>query len=110
MALPIRYERDSRGWRRAQASPPYELVAAYLNVEVQASATNARELLEAIDGVRAGASRWERTGNGYHLTLENREAHIVTLWDDPPSYCVVGLDDFRNAVEGWRTFVDRQLA
>jgi hypothetical protein len=107
MALSIRYERDSQGWRRALVSPPYELVGAYLEQDIQGSAGGARELLEAIDAVGVGLSRWEGTGNAFHLTLANGEARIECLWDETQPACVVGLDDFRNAVEGGRAFVDR---
>src|SRR5262249_32510712 len=98
MALPIRYERDSRGWRRTLVSPPYERVGAYLEQDIQGSAASARELLEAIEAVGTGSSRWEETGNAFHLTLANGEARIECLWDETQPACVVGLDDFRSAV------------
>jgi hypothetical protein len=110
MALPIRYERDDHGWPRAVVSPPYELVGAYLEQDIQGSTEGARELLEAIDAVGAGSSRWEGTGNAFHLTLGDGAARIECLWDEVQPACVVGLDDFRNAVEGWRAFVDPRLA
>jgi hypothetical protein len=90
---------DSGGGVKAIVAPPYEMVGALFESDIQADSAHCKELLAAIDDALLGRlDGWETTGNAYTLTLGKQTARIEELWEEPPSHCDVPLWDFREAV------------
>ena len=92
---------------RAQCDPPYELLAGFLESDIQGSAVVGREILQAIDRVMAGEQEtWQDTGNAYTLTLSAQEASIEAEAAREAASCQVSLADLREAVAQWLAFIE----
>lgn len=98
----LRFHRDSEGDLRAQADDGRELLARWLESDVQGSASLCRKVLAAIDKVAAGTlDDWERTGNAYTLTLSPDGADIEPDFDEDAEPLHLPLAELREAVARW---------
>jgi uncharacterized protein YacL (UPF0231 family) len=98
----LRFHRDAAGDPRAQAGKGRELLARWLESDVQGSAASARKVLAAIDKVAAGKlDDWERTGNAYTLTLAPDGAEIEPDLDEDAEPLHLSLAELREAVARW---------
>src|SRR4051812_9929755 len=68
--MKLDFHRDSAGDPRARGKGRAQVVADFLESDLQDSVDAAREVLRAVDDVESGrVPSWERTGNAYTLTL-----------------------------------------
>jgi hypothetical protein len=105
----MHFYRDAAGDPRAASPPPRELLARFLESDVQGSEGHAREILGAIDRVEAGETRsWQETGNAHTLTLSPEGATIeAEFTEDEAAPCRISLDELRAALGGWIAFLER---
>lgn len=93
---------DEAGDPRARSRKKNDLLASFLESDIQGSDTYAREILEAIDKVAAGdLDEWERTGNAHTLSLTRAWAEIQPEIDDEAPSRRLPLRDLREAVRRW---------
>ena len=98
--------RDSSGDPRAHGEKGRELLARFLESDVQASVSHGRRLLAAIDKVAGGhLDEWEGTGNAYTLSLSPDGADIEPeMDDDEPLHLTLG--ELREALARWVKHVE----
>ena len=100
--VPLEFYDDEAGDPRARGGPGRDLLARFLESDVQGSAAHGREILAAIDRVTAGKeARWERTGNAYTLVLRPGGAAIEPEMDENAAPLHLPLAELRQAVAGW---------
>ncbi|HET9225891.1 MAG TPA: hypothetical protein VFR31_04450 [Thermoanaerobaculia bacterium] len=79
-----------------------ELLAQYLESDVQDSPEVTLLLLELLDQIEAGdLENWEGTGNAFTLTLTPEGATIQPEFGSDTEPRRVSLDDLRDALEDW---------
>lgn len=79
-----------------------DLLACFLESDIQGSATSARRLLDLLDRIDTGEiERWEETGNAHTLELGPDGATIVPEWDEEALPQRVSLAELRDALNGW---------
>jgi uncharacterized protein YacL (UPF0231 family) len=109
----LKFHRDAAGDPRAQGKTGQDLLAAWLESDVQGSAALGKKILAAVDKVRAGdLDEWERTGNVYTLTLSPEGADLRLALDSldgldgktEPLH--LSLADLRDAIARWVDFVE----
>jgi hypothetical protein len=105
----IRCARDDRGFRRVYVEPACEGLAAFLEQDVQNDQEFCRSLLAAIREIERGdQSEWSGTGNAHDVRITADGVSIENLWLDNVSPCTLSLAQFREAVETWRSFLERE--
>jgi uncharacterized protein YacL (UPF0231 family) len=104
----LRFHRDSEGELRAQADHGRDLLAQWLESDVQESAVLGRKVIAAIDKVASGKlDDWERTGNAYTLTLASGGASIEPDFEDAEPL-ELPLAELREAVARWVEFLESE--
>jgi hypothetical protein len=94
--------RDGQGHPRAQAEAPDDLLARFLESDVQGSVTSAFDYLETLDRVESGElHHWEGTGNAHTLTLTPDGALIEAEWEWEPRALQLSHAELREALNGW---------
>lgn len=79
-----------------------ELLAQYLESDVQDSPEVTLLLLELLDQIEAGdLENWEGTGNAFTLTLTPEGATIQPEFGSDTEPRRVSLNDLRDALEDW---------
>ncbi len=102
----MRLYRDSSGDPRAHGEKGHEILARFLESDIQDSASLGRKILAAIDKVAGGhLDEWERTGNAYTLTLTPDGAEIEPEMDDDAEPLHLSLAELRQGVERWVEFL-----
>jgi uncharacterized protein YacL (UPF0231 family) len=106
----MHFYRDDAGDPRASGSEPKELLARFLESDVQGSESYAGEILAAIERVAAGEEEsWQETGNAHTLILDSEGATIEAEYEEdgeaPP--CRISLDELRGTLIGWLHFLER---
>jgi hypothetical protein len=92
----------------AAAAARQKRVARYLESDIQGNASQASEVVHAIDRVLAGRlPRWSDTGNAHTLTLSPRDAAITAELEPGARPVRVPLADLREVVAAWQAFLDR---
>ncbi len=93
---------DDHGLPRARWQGPYDLVARFLESDVQGSVTTAQDLLGLVDRVESGdLDRWEGTANIHTLTLGQEGAVLVDELDETSPAQSITLAELREALEAW---------
>jgi len=102
----LRFHRDAAGDPRARGEKHHQLLADWLESDVQDSAALGRKILAAIDKIAAGKlDDWERTGNSFTLTLSPDGADLEPELDEAEPLHL-SLRELRDIVERWVHFVD----
>lgn len=104
----MRLYRDASGDPRAHGEKGKELLARFLESDVQGSAALGRKILTALDKVAGGhLATWERTGNAYTLTLAPGGATIEPEMEEDAEPFHLSLAELRDAVERWVGFIEK---
>jgi hypothetical protein len=91
--------RDGKGLPRARGD---NLLARFLESDVQGSVITAYDILRMLDRVESGeADLWEGTGNAYTLTLTPDGALIQDELADDSEALHLPLADLREALSAW---------
>lgn len=102
---------DNKGWRRASVEEPYEVLGSFLEQDLQNSVPACKLFLEAIDAVKSGLIEdWQGTGNAHTVTLTRDKATIENEFAEPFIACELPIDEFRDAVMEWMTFIEEEAA
>jgi uncharacterized protein YacL (UPF0231 family) len=102
----LRFHRDAAGDPRARGEKEHQLLADWLESDVQDSAALGRKILSAIDKVAAGKlDDWERTGNSFTLTLSPEGADLEPELDEAEPLHLP-LRELREAVVRWVDFLE----
>jgi uncharacterized protein YacL (UPF0231 family) len=106
----MRLYRDSSGDPRAHGDKGKELLAQFLESDIQDSVSLGRKVLAAIDKVAGGhLGEWERTGNAYTLTLAPDGAEIEPempeMADTTAEPLHLTLAELREGVARWVAFL-----
>lgn len=105
--MQLQFYRDAAGDPRARCEGPGEMVAGFLESDLQGSITSAHEVLRALDGVESGEiPDWERTGNAYTLTLSPAGATLWNEMDEEAEPYALSLAEARQVVADWVSFLD----
>jgi uncharacterized protein YacL (UPF0231 family) len=107
----LKFHRDAAGDPRAQGKEGREILAGWLESDLQGSAALGHKILAAVDKVAAGdLDEWERTGNLYTLTLSPEGADLrVELTGDEETAAEplhLSLAELRDAIARWVGFVE----
>lgn len=105
----MHFYRDAAGDPRATSPAPRELLARFLESDVQGSAEHAREILGAIERVAGEGGSWQETGNAHTLILSPEGALIESEFEEEgeAAPCRISLDELRAALTGWLAFLER---
>jgi len=106
----MRLYRDSSGDPRAHGEKGKELLAQFLESDVQDSVSLGRKILAAIDKIAGGhLDEWERTGNAYTLTLApdgaDIEPEMADTMADTTEPLHLTLAELREGVARWVAFL-----
>jgi hypothetical protein len=94
--------RDGRGLPRARAGGADDLLARFLESDVQGSVITAYDILGMLDRVESGETDlWEGTGNAYTLTLTPDGALIQDELEDDAEALHLPLAELRDALNAW---------
>ena len=94
--------RDGQGLPRARAEAPDDLLARFLESDVQGSVITAYDILGMLDRVESGETDlWEGTGNAYTLTLTPHGALIQDELADDTEALHLPLAEMREALSAW---------
>ncbi|MES1241075.1 MAG: hypothetical protein ABUT39_05595 [Acidobacteriota bacterium] len=94
--------RDDRGLPRARGEAPDDLLARFLESDVQGSVVTAYDILGMLDRVESGeTSLWEGTGNAYTLTLTPGGALLRDELSDDGETLHLPLAGLRDALNAW---------
>lgn len=103
----LEFHRDAAGDPRAQADEGGDLLAGWLESDVQGGASLGHKILTAIDKVASGdLDEWERTGNVYTLTLSPEGADIRPELEEEAEPLHLSLAELREALARWLDFVE----
>lgn len=103
--MPLEFYRDEAGDPRARGEG-HDLLADFLESDVQGSAAYGYELLTVVEALRKGRlEEWSRSGNAYTVTLTAEGALIEPDHEDTPPH-EVSLAELRDAIAGWLEFLE----
>ena len=105
--MQLQFYWDSTGDPRARCEGPGEMVAGFLESDLQGSIASAHEVLRALDAVESGElTDWERTGNAYTLALSAEGATFWNEMDEEAEPYTLSLAQTRQVVADWVSFLD----
>ena len=105
--MQLQFYWDATGDPRARCEGPGEMVAGFLESDLQGSIASAHEVLRALDSVESGEiQEWERTGNAYTLALSSAGATLWNEMDEDAEPYALSLADARQVVADWVSFLD----
>jgi hypothetical protein len=94
--------RDEQGLPRARSEAPDDLLARFLESDVQGSVITAYDILGMLDRVESGETdRWEGTGNAHTLALTPGGALIQDELADDTEALHLPLSELREALNAW---------
>lgn len=95
----MKFYRDDNNDPRAEASGEFDLLASFLECDIQGDKDAGIELLEYLE-----KKQGERIGNAYCVTFDDQHVHVSVLEgdNDKQSYA---RNHFFQAVEGWIVFI-----
>ncbi|MCZ6677555.1 MAG: YacL family protein [Candidatus Poribacteria bacterium] len=110
--MTIKYYIDENGFRRAEVSPPYELLGWYLEGDVQGSIYTCKLLLSEIEKAKAGVEEeYSGTGNAHTITIKRDKVVIEnellneTKDCEMSQICEIPLPEFEKALTQWFEFI-----
>ena len=99
---------DTDGDPRVRYSPAQALLAHFLESDIQGSLELCQDILQAIGKVETGQlETWEQTGNAHTVNLTAKEACIEAEFDSKAQPCRLTLQEMREALGGWRAFLQQ---
>jgi hypothetical protein len=102
MTVKLDLYRDGQGLPRARGEGPDDLLARFLESDVQGSVITAYDILGMLDRVESGETgRWEGTGNAHTLTLTPGGARIQDELEDDTETLHLPLAELRDALNAW---------
>ena len=102
----IQLETDLFGVVRPKGIGKYQIVAGYIDDDIQINITFIRELLQITEDIQNGILvTWSGTGNAHDLTLTAQKAHIENVWNGQEGE--VTLEEFRQAIGEWLAFLEQ---
>ena len=105
--MQLEFYRDTAGDPRARGKGQGEVLAHFLEGDLQGSGKQGRAILRAIDRIEAGKlDRWEVTGNAYTLSLSPQGASLVNEIDEDAKPFELPLAQLKETVADWTAFVD----
>lgn len=91
--------------RVARSGPELELLAGFLESEVQGSIDVGRRFLELTRDINSGRREtWKETGNAYTIILRRTEVRII-LEEGAGGQCRITLEHFNQALNDWTKFL-----
>ena len=103
---------DEHGFRRAEVSPPYQLLGWYLEDDVQGSLYHCKLLFSEIEKVKAGVEpEFSGTGNAHTVTITRDKVvieneYLIESEDcDISRICEIPLVEFEQALTQWFEFI-----
>jgi len=97
---------DEHGFRRAEVSPPYQLLGWYLEDDVQGSLYHCKLLFSEIEKVKAGVEpEFSGTGNAYTITITGDKVLLEDEYSEPLTTCEIPLFEFEQALTQWFEFI-----
>jgi uncharacterized protein YacL (UPF0231 family) len=98
----LEFCRDDQGFPRVKAEEADNLLARFLEADVQGSVSSALDYLGTLDRVESGEiHHWEGTGNAHTLTLTPDGALIEAEWELEPRELQLSHAELREALNGW---------
>lgn len=105
--MQLQFYWDAAGDPRATCEGPGEVVAGFLESDLQGSIASAHEVLRALDSVESGdIPEWERTGNAYTLELNPEGATFWNEMNEDAEPYTLSLAQTRQVVADWVSFLD----
>ena len=105
--MELNFYRDANGDPRADGGSANQLLAGFLESEIQGSSKMCGFLLDAIDRIINGSlEQWEESGNAYTIALIRQGVRIEALFDDSVSVFELSLERFRDTVLRWKAFIE----
>jgi hypothetical protein len=96
------FYRDEQGYPRTRGAAEDDLLARFLESDIQGSEATASFFLGLLDRVESGElEHWEGTGNAHTLTLTPEGARIEAEWELEPRELELSHSDLREALNGW---------
>lgn len=97
---------DKNGYPRAEVSARYQLIASYLEQDVQRNPEGSRNLIQIIEEVISETRKdWEGTGNAFTLILSKDKARIESEFLDPMESCEIPIKTFQKVLKQWDKLV-----
>lgn len=104
----LSFYRDANGDPRADGGSANQLLAGFLESEIQGSMKMCSILLDAVDRVTDGSlEEWEESGNAHTISLARQGARIEPLFDDSVPAIELSLDKLRDTVLRWKAFIEQ---
>ncbi len=99
----ISFYRDDTGLLRARAADKDQLLAAFLETDIQEDTGMISELLKQINAIQKGTrKRYETSGNAHALTLTPKRVTIESLYDNDARPYRRNLTFFKDTLVRWR--------
>ena len=105
--MELNFYRDAKGDPRADGGSANQLLAGFLESDIQGSTQMCSVVIDAVDRILAGSlEQWEASGNAYTLTLIGSGARIEALFDDSLTAVELSLEKLRETVLRWKAFIE----
>jgi uncharacterized protein YacL (UPF0231 family) len=102
----IRCYFDKFGLRRVDTLGKHENIGGFLTEEIQGSVNVCHLMLEIVESVAEGRRlEWCGTGNAHTVTIKPGGVTIECVWDESLGIAELSLDDFRECLMEWLTFI-----
>jgi len=109
--MKVHFYRDEHGYPRAKVPQPLEVLAWYLEQDVQGDLQWKQDVADVMDRIQRGEiDHWEATGNAHTLLLSKEMARIETEYADPLQSCELSQEDLLQAIRDWLDFVHESFS
>ena len=101
------YYLDENDVHRAKATTGMELLASFLEEDIQSSIEGCNIALRYVSDVEEGLRQpFDATGNAHNVFIQPNHVQIEHLWLDPPVPPLeLTVNQFRQAILDWRDFL-----
>jgi uncharacterized protein YacL (UPF0231 family) len=98
----ISFYRDDSNMLRAKTADKAQLLATFLETDIQEDKALATELLKQVDAVNSGKKkRYETSGNAHAVTMTPKTMKIESLFDDEMPPYRLKLTLFKKVLTQW---------
>lgn len=96
---------DENGFLRADVEKGDELLAWFLEQDIQSSTESCKDMLGICNKVEMGKiPMWKGTGNAHTVTIKSENVKIKNEFLDIDFFLEIPLMDFKNALKEWLVF------